>query len=97
MRVTHGCSFETIGGVWRKEYLEADLAEFPEAVNLNEETQVAYVVGRLEQKVLLLRWMFGNLNHEQYLERRESIEAMCMSWLNPPPVPEPALAAAPSV
>lgn len=83
MRVTHGCSFETIGGVWRKEYLEADLAEFPEAATLNEDTQVAYVTGRLEQKVLLLRWMFGNLDVEHYHERWGAIDAMCEAWLHP--------------
>jgi hypothetical protein len=85
VRVTHGCSFETPGGVWRKEYLEADLTEFPEAANLSEDTQVAYVSGRLEQKVLLLRWMFGNLNNEHYNERWAAIEAMCESWLHPKP------------
>lgn len=98
MKVTHGCSFETPGGVWRKEYLDADIdIEFPESLSLDPQTRVAYCVGRLEQKILLLRWMFSNLNGAQYVERRDAIEAMCEGWLHPPPVPEPQIAATPSV
>lgn len=81
MKVRRGISFEVPGNTWRKENLEADLSEFPEADHLSHRERLAYARNRLEQDLLYLRWLAGNITTDQYREADDRIESLCSSLL----------------
>lgn len=81
MRVTHGVTFQTPGNLYRKEYLDGDTDNYPEVAHHPLTSQIAYTALRLEQSLLYLRLLFGNVNQEQYEATFASIDALCGTYL----------------
>ena len=81
MKVRRGISFETAGSIWRKESLEADTDDYPEAVELAHDRRILYVGTRLEQDLLLLRFLDGNLTNEQYADAHARLDELAEKYL----------------
>lgn len=81
MLLDHGYSFEMSGGPWRKLGITADTDDFPEAINLTPEHLVLYVSVRLEQRMLALRHLYGNVTDEQYSGIHARLEALADGYL----------------
>ena len=67
MKLSLGVSFET-PGLWRKAYAETDSSEFPEAAHLTHISLTCYMHARLEQRLLAIRLLEGNLGRDKYAE-----------------------------
>lgn len=83
MKVTHGVTFQTPGNVFRKEYLDGDTEDYPEASHLDLSTKIAYTALRLEQHLLYIRMIFGNLDADQYAAAHAGIDGLCVKYLEP--------------
>lgn len=83
MKLSRGVSWATQDGSWRKEKIEVDLDDYPEAADLDLDRKMLYVSVRVEQQLLLLQWLYGRVEAEAHANLNAQLDTLAERYLVP--------------
>lgn len=73
-------SFQTPGGMWRKEAVSEQEGDFPEAATIPEPNRTLYKLCLMDDRLMLVRFFAGNLTAEQYAEAHQHLGTLAARY-----------------